>query len=72
MSKQTAVEWLEETLTMLWGHDFYRFEFEQAKQMEKEQMKEYADYAIKQLHETGICFYDEYGNLEDVKGGDHE
>lgn len=46
--------------------------FLKAKQMEKEQMKEYADYAIKQLHETGICFYDEYGNLEDVKGGDHE
>jgi hypothetical protein len=44
----------------------------QAKQMEMEQMKKYADYAIKQLHETGICFYDEYGNLEDVKGGDHE
>jgi hypothetical protein len=47
-------------------------QFNQAKQMEMEQMKEYADYAIKQLHETGICFYDEYGNLEDVKGGDHE
>ena len=78
MSKQqTAVEWLFDELNDI--VEFYPSEFKdvekaylQAKQMEKDQMKEYADYAIKQLHETGICFYDEYGNLEDIKGGDHE
>jgi hypothetical protein len=93
MSKQTAVEWLEEQIS---NSSYYqkliediesplqvqiegksktlkpKSIFQQAKEMEKEQMKEYADYAIKQLHETGICFYDEYGNLEDEKGGDHE
>ncbi len=70
MSKQTAVEWLVDEL--LSGKLLMLGLIDQAKQMEKEQMKEYADYAIKQLHETGICFYDEYGNLEDVKGGDNE
>ena len=77
MSKQTAVEWLEHIFE--YGFVFERKQkekinnmFAQAKQMEKAQMKKYADYAIKQLHETGICFYDEYGNLEDEKGGDHE
>ena len=79
MSKQTAVEWLENELSFMLQlmkfptvREAFLDAFNQAKQMEKEQMKEYADYAIKQLHETGICFYDEYGNLEDVKGGDHE
>jgi hypothetical protein len=74
MSKQTAVEWLWNELkacNVNIASDLVA-QFNQAKQMEKEQMKEYADYAIKQLHETGICFYDEFGNLEDVKGGDHE
>jgi uncharacterized circularly permuted ATP-grasp superfamily protein len=75
MSKQTAVEWLEECFANHWNYEEHaKWDglIQQAKQMEKEQMKEYADYAIKQLHETGICFYDEYGNLEDVKGGDNE
>ena len=77
MSKQTAVEWFFDKLNDI--VEFYPSEFKdvekaylQAKQMEMEQMKEYADYAIKQLHETGICFYDEYGNLEDIKGGNHD
>ena len=77
MSKQTAVEWLENELSFMLQlmkfptvREAFLDAFNQAKQMEKEQMKEYADYAIKQLHETGICFYDEYGNLEDIKGGE--
>jgi wyosine [tRNA(Phe)-imidazoG37] synthetase (radical SAM superfamily) len=76
MSKQTAVEYITQGLEKL-RHKFDQDTFLTlqcliigAKQKEKEQMKEYADYAIKQLHETGICFYDEYGNLEDVKGGE--
>jgi hypothetical protein len=74
MSKQTAVDWLWNELkayNVNIASDLVA-QFNQAKQMEKEQMKEYADYAIKQLHETGICFYDEFGNLEDVKGGEDE
>jgi len=77
MSKQTAVEWLENELSFMLQlmkfptvREAFLDAFNQAKQMEKEQMKEYADYAIKQLHETGICFYDEFGNLEDVNGGE--
>jgi hypothetical protein len=84
MSKQTAVEWLRHQLienmvcrdpakgiSIMYFHDNAFLDLcGQAKQMEMEQMKEYADYAIKQLHETGICFYDEYGNLEDEKGGE--
>ena len=87
MSKQTAVEWLVQQIKLNLDIKYGNVlpseislpnleildELEtQAKQMEMEQMKKYADYAIKQLHETGICFYDEYGNLEDIKGGDHE
>jgi hypothetical protein len=76
MSKQTAVEWLEDEIKNYWksgsvmNHELFTGLLNIAKRMEKEQMKEYADYAIKQLHETGICFYDEYGNLEDEKGGE--
>jgi hypothetical protein len=77
MSKQTAVEWFMDILLDIEEISLSQLKeieraYLQARQMEKEQMKEYADYAIKQLHETGICFYDEYGNLEDEKGGDHE
>ncbi len=64
MSKQTAVEWLEETLTMLWGHDFYRFEFEQAKKMEKEQIVKAWERRAMDL--TGDDYYKVYygGNDE--------
>jgi len=72
MSKQTAVEWLEETLTMLWGHDFYRFEFEQAKQMEKEQ--------VQNAFNEGVDWHRDYfgkqkgmvKNLPDTYGGDYD
>lgn len=73
MSKQTAVEWLEKEIYRDLVYDNnVKWIIDKAKQMEKAQMKKYADYAIKQLHETGICFYDEYGNLEDEKGGGDE
>jgi hypothetical protein len=73
MSKrQTAVEWLEETLTMLWGHDFYRFEFEEAKQMEKEQI-------IQSWHngynnQSPMIDEENCGNTyyQQTYGGDHE
>jgi hypothetical protein len=68
MSKQTAVEWLEETLTMLWGHDFYRFEFEQAKQMEKEQIQKAYDDSVWQFDDdiSAEQYYHE------TYGGDHD
>ena len=71
MSKQTAVEWLEETLTMLWGHDFYRFEFEEAKQMEKEQIINTGNCVaetvlIDDKNYNGNKYWNEF------YGGDHE
>lgn len=71
MSKQTAVQWLEETLTMLWGHDFYRFEFEQAKQMEKEQIVD--AHLLGLVHDLTKDAYtqaEEY--YKENYGGDHE
>jgi hypothetical protein len=64
MSKQTAVE-LSEMIKQ-------RNEFAVNYAKQKGWTTQIEDLTIKQLHEIGICFYDEYGNLEDVKGGDHE
>ena len=43
MAKMTAVEWLQNKLPSLFEHDdndFYKKLFEQAKEMEKQQMKD--------------------------------
>ena len=52
MKKQTAVEWLFEQLTSTW-YDTNSSQdiFKQAKEMEKKQMIDFADNAIKRAEE---------------------
>lgn len=52
MKKQTAVEWLFEQMTLTW-YDTKSSQdiFKQAKEMEKKQMIDFADNAIKRAEE---------------------
>jgi hypothetical protein len=61
--KQTAVEWLEEIVNKngLQMSDYLQFTFQQAKEMEKEQMIEFGDVVWKNLLRS-----DEIRNPRDV------
>jgi hypothetical protein len=46
MSKQTAVEWLLEQIDDMYIHQIYSKQFEQAKEMEKQQIIEAHDKGL--------------------------
>jgi len=60
MSKQTAIEWLEYQFlspATLYGHDFIMDKLKQAKQMEKEQIRDaWTDGCIGELYELNAYF----------------
>jgi hypothetical protein len=69
MKKQTAVEWLEEKLkTYCLLTISIKADFEQAKEMDKEQMIQFTNNYLRQIYEVGEMTIEDFYN--ETYGGD--